>query len=170
MTTTRLADNREYQQMSVEDADKLFSRIAVLTAKVDRSAADTEKRIADLKAAHENRTADDREELKELVAGLTEYIGAHPARFLKPRQHKTPFGRYGLRSVTDVRIVDEQFVMAFSDEHQLALYTVTRKVEKTAVAKAIAERGEVPGAKIVAGDVASYTVDKSVLNQQPVRD
>jgi len=168
MTTTRLADGREYQQMAPDEADALFARIAVLEAGIKRSAAETEKKIADLKAAHENRIAADAEEYGELAEQLSAYIQAHPERFLKPRQRKTPFGRYGLRTVADVRIIDEQFVMAFSDERRLGLYTVTRKIDKPAVGKAIAEFGEVPGAKIVSGDIASFTVDKSVLDR-PVR-
>ena len=43
---------------------------------------------------------------------------------------------------------------------------MTRKIDKNAVGRAIEQYGEVPGAKIVSGDVASYTVSKSVLDQQ----
>lgn len=163
--TTRLSDDREYQQMTVEEADALFARLAVIGAAIDRSAAETEKRIAELKAAHEKRVEANREEYGDLVERLTRYVNAHHSRFVKPRQRQTPFGKYGLRTVTDVRITDETLVMDFSDKRELALYSTVRKVDKAAVGKAIEQYGEVPGAAIVSGSVASYTVDKKVLDQ-----
>ena len=169
MATVKLSDDREYQQMTPEQADALFASLAVLDAGLRRAAAETDKKIADLKKSFEARTADDAGECKALAERLKAYIAAHRERFIRPRQRKTPFGQYGLRTVTDTRIIDEQFVMAFSDERQLGLYSVTRKIDKTAVGRAIEQYGEVPGAKIVSGDVAGYTVSKSVLDQQVKR-
>lgn len=166
MATVKLSDDREFQQMTPEQADALFASLAVLDAGIRRAAAETDKKIADLKKSFEERTADDSEQCKILAERLKAYIAAHRGRFVRPRQRKTPFGQYGLRTVTDTKIIDEQFVMAFSDERRLGLYTVTRKIDKNAVGRAIEQYGEVPGAKIVSGDVASYTVSKSVLDQQ----
>lgn len=166
MMATRLNDDRESQQMTVEQADSLFARLAVLDARIKRAAAETDQKIAALKKSYEERTAEDADQARQLAEELKGYISAHRDRFVKPRQRKTPFGQYGLRTATETRILDEQLVMEFSDKRDLGLYSVIRKIDKTAVGKAIAEYGEVAGAKLVSGDVASYTVAKSVLEQQ----
>lgn len=166
--TTRLSDNREAQAMTVAEADQMFARIAVLSAQITRSAAMTDKQIADLKASHEQRTAIAQDELNELTACLNDYITSNKARFLKPRQRKTAFGKYGLRTVSETRIIDPEAVIAYSDGHELALYDVKRTVNKKAVEKQIADGETIPGAKILTGDVASFTVAKDVLDQ-PVK-
>ncbi len=164
-TPTRIADTREAQQMTVDDADALLMRLAVLAATIKKSAAETDKKIADLKAAHEERTGEQQTEYNELADQIAAYITAHPERFVKPRQRVTPAGKYGLRTVVDCRITDEDQVIRYADAAGLALYTISRKLDKKAITEAIGSVGKVPGARLVAGDVASFTVSSTILDQ-----
>lgn len=173
MATVKLSDDREFQQMTPAEADTLFNRIAVLETNISRLVAEgnskvsvLKQKIADIKKDIDDRTAADKEEYKILVARLKAYVSLHRRRFISPRQRKTPFGRYGLHAFTETQITDAQFVMAFSDEHQLNLYETTRIIDNNAVTKAITELGEVPGAQIVSGDAFRYTVFKTVPDLQ----
>ena len=72
-TPTRLSDNRALRAMTVQQADALFQEIALLTVKIEKTKAQYEKRIAELKAAAGRDTEAPEAELREKVATLNHY-------------------------------------------------------------------------------------------------
>ena len=50
-----LSDNRKYRAMTVEQADQLFRKIALLTIELNRISSGYEAKIAELKAAASHR-------------------------------------------------------------------------------------------------------------------
>lgn len=87
-------------------------------------------------------------------------------RFVKPRMRITEFARYGLRNDTKLVIKDESEIIAFADEHDLPLYKTTKKVNNKDVMNAIGEGHDIPGCKILSGDVPKYTINKAILNAE----
>ena len=102
-----LSDNRSYRAMTVDQADQLFRKIALLTVELNRIKAGYETKIAALKAAADHDSEQPETELKKLESELTAYILANPERFIKPRQHVTEYGKYGLRQAAKLEITDE---------------------------------------------------------------
>ncbi len=164
MAATRLADPRGLDAMTAEQADALFAELAQADIRVKKAQAAAEKRIADIKERCAQETAADQEAVAALAERLSAYILAHRDRFLKPRQRKTEYGKYGLRTSTRTDILDEDALRAISDERGLGLYRVEAKIDKKAVEKALAD-GEDLGdaARVVSGDVASYDVSRDLL-------
>lgn len=162
---TRLADPREIDAMTADQADQLFAELAQAEIRVKKAQAAAEKKIADVKARCLEDTEQDARTVKELAERLTAYVLAHRERFAKPRQRKTPFGKYGLRTATRLQVADEQALVRLSDERGLDLASVAVKIDKAAVTKALADGIDLKGlAQVVSGDVASYDVDKKLLN------
>ena len=158
-----LSDNRNYRAMSVEQADLLFRNIALLTVKLNRVKADYEKRIIELKAAAELETRIQETELKTLEEELNGYIRANPERFIKPRQHVTEYGKYGVRQVAGVEITDEDAVKASIRLQNIPALVVIEKLDKKALEKALGEGRVIDGCEMRRGEIASYTVAKSLL-------
>ena len=148
--------------MTEGEADALFRRIAVLEARLAAKAAAADKKIAEIKAKTAEDTAAEKQEYDDLAAELSAYIGLHPERFTRPRMRQTEAGKYGLRKATKLEIEDEENVFAFSDLHGLSLYETRRAIDKKAVAAALADGFRVNGAKVITGDLAGFSVDKSV--------
>ena len=165
MSAQRLSDNRAMRAMSVQDADALFQEIALLTVKIEKTKAQYEKRIAELKAAAGRETEAPEAELREKVATLNHYILANPERFVKPRQHQTDYGRYGVRSVSNLEITDEEAVKAAVKANAIPALVVTEKLDKKALEKAIGDGLSIPGCEMRRGEVASYTVAKALMEE-----
>ena len=162
-TPTRLSDNRALRSMTVEQADKLFQVIALLTVKIKKIEAGYEKRIAELKAAAGRETEALEAELRENVATLNHYILANPERFIKPRQHQTDYGKYGVRTVSNLEILDEEAVKAAVKANGIPALIVTEKLDKKALEKAIGDGADLDGCELRRGEIASYTVAKALL-------
>ena len=158
-----LSDNRKYSAMTVEQADLLFQKIALLTVDLNRIKAGYESKIADLKAAAERETVQQETELKELEAELTGYILANPERFIKPRQHVTDYGKYGLRQAAKLEITDEEAVKASVRLQNIPALLVIEKLDKKVLEKAISEGFKLDGCEMQRGEIASYTVAKALL-------
>ena len=161
----QLSDNRNYKAMTVERADALFRSIALLTAKRDKIKAAYEKRIADLKAAADRELDPLDAELKDMSAELAAYIGHNPDRFVKPRQRPTDYGKYGLRTVTNLEIVDEELAKASVRAQGIPALIVTEKLDKKALEKAISDGKEIDGVELRTGEIASYTVAKALAEE-----
>jgi len=161
---TQIADPRASAAMTAEQADALFAELAQADIRVKKAQAAAERRISEIKEKCLADTAEDQERVRSLAASLAEYILAHRDRFQKPRQRKTEYGKYGLRTSTCTDILDEDALRAISDERGLGLYRVEAKIDKKAVEKALAD-GEDLGdaARVVSGDVASYDVSRDLL-------
>lgn len=164
-TPTRLSDNRALRSMTVQQADALFQEIALLTVKIEKTKAQYEKRIAELKAAAGRETEAPEAELREKVATLTAYINAHPERFVKPRQHQTDYGKYGVRTVSNLEITDEEAVKLAVKAQGIPALVVIEKLDKKALEKAIGDGLSIPGCEMRRGEVASYTVAKALLEE-----
>ena len=158
-----LSDNRKYRAMTVEQADLLFQKIALLTVDLNRIKAGYESKIADLKAAAERETVQQETELKELEAELTGYILANPERFIKPRQHVTEYGKYGVRQAACLKITDEEAVKASVRLQNIPALLVIEKLDKKVLEKAISEGFKLDGCEMQRGEIASYTVAKALL-------
>lgn len=151
--------------MTVQQADALFQEIALLTVKIEKTKAQYEKRIAELKAAAGRETEAPEAELREKAAVLTAYINDHPERFIKPRQHQTDYGKYGVRTVSNIEITDEEAVKAAVKANAIPALVVIEKLDKKALEKAIGDGLSIPGCEMRRGEVASYTVAKALMEE-----
>ena len=159
----RLSDSRPLRVISVEQADELFANIAMLTVQINKVKAAYEKRIADLKAAYDEQTAGPKKLLEEAEKMLKDYILANPYRFIKPRQRQTEYGKYGLRTVANLEIINEEDVKAACAAQGIDAVIYIERLDKKALEKALADGAAIPGCEIRSGEVASYTVTKSLL-------
>lgn len=158
-----LSDNRRYRAMTVEQADLLFQEIALLTVRLNRIKAGYEKKIAELKAAAELETGLPEAELKKLEEELTCYILANPERFVKPRQHVTRYGKYGVRQAAALEITDEDAIKASVRLQNIPALLVIEKLDRKALEKAISEGFTLDGCEMRRGEIASYTIAKALL-------
>ena len=158
-----LSDNRSYRAMTVDQADQLFQKIALLTVSLNRIKAVYEKKIAELKAAADRETVQPETELKNLEDELTKYILANPERFIKPRQHVTEYGKYGMRLAAGLEITDEEAVKNSVRLQNIPALVVVEKLDKKALEKAISEGFKLDGCEMRRGEIASYTVAKALL-------
>jgi len=158
-----LSDNRNYKAMTVEQADLLFQEIALLTIRLNRIRADYETRIAELKAAADRETEQPENELKRCETELSRNILANPERFIKPRQHITEYGKYGLRQAAGLVITDEEAVKASVRLQHIPALIIIEKLDKKVLEKAISEGIALNGCEMRQGEIASYTVSKTLL-------
>lgn len=159
----QLSDNRKYQAMTEADADALFRELAMLETRLLAKAAAVEKKISDLKAKLAEETAEDNALLEQLRERLTAYIESNPERFASPRQRKTDFGKYGLRTASKLVISDGDAVVNFSDSEGLDLYELVKNPVKERITAAIRDGYAVPGARVFSGDLATYSVDRKAV-------
>ena len=165
MSVQRLTDNRAMRAMTVADADALVREIALLTVKIAKIEAGYEKKIADLKAAANRETEGLEADLRGKVATLTGYIQANPERFIKPRQHATDYGKYGVRTVSNLEITDEEAVKLAVKALGIPALVVTERLDKKALEKAIGDGQSIDGCELRRGEIASYTVAKALLEE-----
>ena len=166
MTVTRTSDNREFQSATVAEADKKFEQLAQLEITIKAKKAAAEKKIAAIKAKLIADTETAQDEYNKLVKWLDAYILASKGRFIKPRMRKTEFGKYGLRTVTNLHVSDKQQVIESSDRLELALYETKRSIIKKAVERALVDGKDISGAVMISGDVAGFKVSKELLEAE----
>jgi len=159
-----LSDNRDFRAMTVAQADELFRRIAMNTIRIKEINAGYESRIAAQKAAAEQEIKPLQQDLDRLAAELNRYIRTHPERFIKPRQHVTDYGKYGLRSVSKLEIVDEEAVKASIRRENIPALTVIERLDKKALEKALSEGKEIKGCEFRTGETAGYTVSRTLTD------
>lgn len=161
----RIADDREIRTMTVQDADALHLSIALLTVRINKILAGYEKKIAELKANADADVASLRDVLKQDAGRLAQYILLHGERFVKPRQRKTDYGKYGLRTVSNVEILDEASALISCKAQQIPAVIVSERLDKKALEKALTDGLTIAGVELRTGEVASYTVDKSLMEE-----
>lgn len=166
MTVTRTSDNREFQSATVADADKHFEVLAQLEIGIKAKKAAAEKKIAAIKVKLIAETEAAVDEYNEQMGWINSYILANKERFIKPRQRKTEFGKYGLRTATKLHIQDADKVIQYAEGAELPLFTVKKTVDKKQVEKHLAEGHTVPGAKMISGDIAGFKVSKELLEAE----
>ena len=160
-----LFDNRNYKAMTVEQADDLFREIALITVRINRVKANFEKKIADLKAAAKLTLGPDETELERLSQELRNYIQCNPERFIRPRQHLTDYGKYGVRTAVKLEIMDEERVKAEVRRQDIPALTLIEHLDRKALEKAISEGKTIAGCELRKGEIASYTVSKALLEE-----
>ena len=160
-----LFDNRNYKAMTVEQADALFREIALITVRINRVKANFEKKIADLKNAAELTLGPDETELERLSKELSNYIQSNPERFIRPRQHVTDYGKYGLRTAVKLEISDEEMVKAEVRRQHIPALTLIEHLDRKALEKSISEGKTIAGCEMRRGEIASYTVSKALLEE-----
>ena len=165
---TRLADPRK---VSRDDACAIFEGLARAQIKLWKLQAAFDDRVAALKSALKENSAQYSEALGTAAAELSDAILGHREWFDKARKIKTPFGAFGLETESNVEIDDEealvQVLMARGYDNCLK---ITRSVLKTPL-RARLDAGETfPGCRILTGDVAKYRVDRSLADEFEVTD
>ena len=161
-------DTREFQAMTVADADGILMQLARLSAELKKKSAAAEKRKAELELQRAADTAEQQKEYDRLFDRLTEYIQAHPERFKHPRKHQVKgIGAYGIELAPDkYKTLDPNLVVEFSDENGLALYKMVPEIDNAAAKQIFRDGGTVPGAKYTpAGDVPKIKIDPSYIEK-----
>ena len=159
------AEDRELRAMTVQDTDELHRRIALVTVRINKILAGYEKKIADLKADADADVASLREVLKQDAGKLTQCIRLHGERFVKPRMRKTDYGKYGLRTVSNVEILDEASALISCKAQQIPAVIASERLDKKALEKALTDGLTIAGVELRTGEIASYTVDKSLMEE-----
>ena len=158
--SVKLADNRKYKSMTVEEADALFDKLAILEIKADKTRASYEKKIADLKLNCDRELETLNIELEWAEEELCAYILAHPERFIKPRQRKTEYGQYGLRSVSSLSITNATSAIADVKAQGIDAVITKESLDKKALERAINGGATIKGVSLDKGEIASYKVTK----------
>ena len=161
-----LTSARNCRAMTVAQADELFRNIAMNTIRIKKINAEYENRIAAQKAAAERETKPLREELDHLVADLDQYIRFHPERFIKPRQHVTDYGKYGLRTVSSLEILDEEAVKASIRTENIPALIVIERLDKKALEKALSEGKAIQGCEFRTEETVSYTLIRALTETE----
>lgn len=157
-----ISDRQDSSAMSVFQADALFREIALLTIRINRIQADYESRIAGLKAEAEQKTTPLKSSLERLDAILRRYILSNPGRFIKPRQHVTEYGKYGVRSVSSLEISDIETVKAAVRAQNIPALITIEHLDKKILEKAISEGKEIEGCAFRWKEIVCYTVSKAL--------
>lgn len=161
----RMNDNRTALAMTADEADQIFQQIAEITVAATAEAAKAEKQITAIKTKAADVRADFQKLLAPLEAQLQDYINAHPERFVKPRMRKTEFGQYGLRSVTNLEVIDEAAALMSCKAQGIQAIVVTEKLNKKAVEKAISDGLTVTGCEMRSGEIVKYDVKKELIDR-----
>ena len=162
---TRLSDSRPLRVIPVEQADRLFQSVALATVTINKTKAAYEKRIAELKAKCEEELAGQVALLAEAESMLKDYIIAKPERFVKPRQRITEYGKYGLRTVSNVEITNAEDVKNACIAQGIDAVIYIEKLDKKALEKALLDGAAIPGCELRQGEIASYTVAKALMEE-----
>ena len=93
--------------MSSVDADLVFQQLAEVTIAATAAAAEYDQRS---QISRPRLPKPEPNFLKSSILSRSSsriISSAHPERFIKPRMRQTEFGKYGLRTVTNLQITDE---------------------------------------------------------------
>ena len=163
MSNTRLADLRPCIA-SFDQADSALQRYALIEAALNVKAARLNKRIAEAKAAFVEDSADLVAEKESLSAQISSFITDHRDAFVKPRTRKTQFGEYGLRTVSEVVIEDEDaLVDLLMDRGYVECVEVLHKLQRPAIKKRLEAGESLTGARVNTGDTGVLKVAQSVI-------
>lgn len=160
----RLSDNRT-AIADLDGAKTIMQEIAKLTCELAHQEARVEKRIMAIKDDLAERTSIAREQLASLQESLGEFILANKDLFQKPRKVKSEFGEFGLQTVTELVVSDEDELLTFLMDRG---YHDCMKVTRTIIKKQVAERMEVetfPGCALKTGDTAVCKVAKALVDE-----
>jgi hypothetical protein len=151
--------------MTLDNAKEVFADLAQAKLRMVKRAAAAEVKLARIKEELGEANRADEAAVAEAEALLTGYIQGHRDQFRKPRQVKTEFGRFGLRDATRLQVDDEDaLVEALMDLGYDDCMQVRRSIVKDAVVARIQGGEMLPGARVLDGDLVTYTVDKALVD------
>lgn len=148
---------------TIEEADAIFGSIAVLECEAAAIAADADEFIAGVKEDLEMEIEPLVVEAKELSLHLNSFIISNPALFAKPRSRSTPQGKYGLRKVSALEVLDEDAAFDYANENGLQITSVKIVLDKEKLKALLSDGWEIPGVEFEIGDVPFHKVDKAFL-------
>lgn len=158
----QLSDTRRAPR-TLEEADLLLRDIALATCRINKSAAEAEAAIADIKARHTAAVARDKAAVAVMEAQLTAFIDIHRDLFTKPKSRKTEFGSYGLRTATKLEVADPGKVYRYAIKNgEPDLCVVSYKVSNRAATALIKGGAKIPGATLSTGEIAGYKLNLDV--------
>ena len=148
------------------DPDALMEQIATATIAIAKANARFEAKVKTLKDAYEAEVAGDREARAEAERQLCAWIDANPDAFQRPKSRSNAYGKYGLRSVSNLRILNAELLLA---ELEARGYEdcIKRVVEpiKPAVRKRLTDGEALPGTEIEVGERAYCEVSKTLVEK-----
>lgn len=163
--TNRIADLRTSIK-TLDEADKLFEEYVITAKRVAVADARHDLRVAKMQAAHNEKMLPDRElmaKLKEQIAG---YVTAHREQFEKPRTRKTEQGEYGMRTVTDVEITNEQAcIEALEGLGYIECFERIVKPVKKNIKRRLKAEENIPGAHLRTGDTVVCKPNKALIDE-----
>jgi len=151
---------------SLEDADREFENLAMLEVDLAKLESACEASIAQIKADYA-RSIDGFTVLRDAsVKRLSSFVDANRSLFQKPRRRKTAFGTYGLTDASKAKIDDKEAAINHCVSNG---WKDCIKTTLTLLSKPLRDRlqsGETcPGARLLSGDVAGYTVKKELIEK-----
>lgn len=163
-------DVRKYQAMTQADAKALFFKMARLLNRARKITLEADRKAILAKEAGAAGAAPFLKEYNALHAELTEYLKAHPGRFVKPRKVNVKgVGSFGWEGdpakIGDIKEdVQKEQIKRYSDENGLELYTSGIIPDKKAILAAILDGHKVPGVEdyTPAGDNPKISFSKSI--------
>jgi len=164
--TTHLRDTRNSTIQTMEDARALFDSIAQSEIKIARAEAMTEARIATIKEQHAAKVAMIDPDLNAKREALAEYIDQHRDEFAKPRKVKTDFGTFGLHAATKLDFLNKTAAIEFVvDQGMVNCFETVYKPVAKGMQAALESGTKIPGARLLSGDIAHYTVAKALIKE-----
>lgn len=140
----------ETRSMTIDGAKAALEQLAHAACRLAAKKAKKEKRLLEIESTFEEETKADAQEAERLTLLIREFCRGNPHLFTKPRKMKTPFGEFGMQTVSDLKIDNEEALILVLTERGLeeeCIKTV-RKPDKDAV-RALIEAGQtIPGATV----------------------
>lgn len=159
----RIADQR---QMNIEEVDASFEELARAQIRKWRREGVAEDRVATIKSKLKEDNATDEAIIAAATGMISQFVLGFKNLFLKPRKRKTPWGRYGLETESELIVKDEEALLQELTARGCDdCIKVTRSVLKSKVTERIARGEKFDGCRISAGDVVKYNVDKNLVDE-----
>jgi hypothetical protein len=151
---------------TLSQADQVMAEIARLECAVAVADAKAEKRVAEIKAANDAATLQDRTAMAGLKAALGGFIESNRNLFDRPRKRRTAFGSYGLQTVSELVVTNPDAVLAdlIQRGYEDCLKTV-RSLVKPAIAARLQDGETLPNCCLFSGDTAVMKVSKSIIDE-----
>lgn len=145
---------------TVQDADKLFDRFAVVQTRVTKAKAALKARIAKLKSEAEAAMAEDVAEAKALEEALKAFCEAGQNRvyFTSPKKRKCENGSYGLQSSTEVQTEDGFDAEAESSRLGIELCKRVVTPDLVLIKDALSAGEQIRGAKLQSKETFKYSL------------
>lgn len=145
---------------TIQEADSVFDRFAVVKSRLAKRTAAWKAKIAKMQSEMELDLADDTAAAKELEAALKDFCEAETNRvfFTSPRKRKCENGSYGLQSSTEVETDEDFDAEAETMRLGIELCKRTVKPDLTLIKDALTAGEDVRGARLCAKETFKYSL------------